>query len=566
MIGMDAMKFLGKFFLTVLLLLTLALVLLYVLLQTQWGAGWFSRWVSDKTAWHLSLSKIEHRLSAPSHVILDNFSFGHDGQPAMLVAKRVDLGMSLVQFSDWLHFDSIEIRDGDVNLANQTPDTALPVQANRLQLNNVRIESPRSTLPLTATRVNGGIVPWKPLPSDMLGTDAQFQVSAGNLTLNGVTGDNVLLQGSLKNRQLVLNTVGADLARGSMTGRASRDAQGNWQIDQLRLNDIRLQTAQSLRDFLTPLRDVPSVSINRLDMTDARLQGPDWAITDLDLTLKNITLRGDDWQSQDGSLSMNAGNFINGALELNDPIVNATFSPQGVQLAQFSSRWVNGVIRASGAWTRSDQRLTLDELAVAGLEYTLPQDWRDRWQQTLPQWLDSVLIKRVTANRNLVIDINPAFPFQMTALDGSAENLLLARQHQWGVWAGKASFNAAEATFNRTDLRHPSLTLSADDRQVQVSEMSAFVGKGLLEGTASVGQDAQRPVTLNLKGQAVPANVLENWGWPALPVSGNSNLQLQLKSSLRAGTPLRASTDATLSVTTESQSLQQNMRAGQVQP
>ncbi len=559
------MKFLGKFFLTLLLLVLLALVVLYVLLQTQWGAGWFSRWVSDKTAWHLSLSKIEHNFSSPSHIILDDFSFGHDGQPAVLVAKRVDLGLALVQFSDPLHFSSIEVRDGEINLANQTPDTTLPMQANRLQLNNVHIESPHSALPLSAQRVNGGIVPWKPTPDNMPGSDAQFQMSAGSLTLNGVPATNVLLQGSVTKRQLMLNNIGADLARGSMTGSAGRDAQGNWKINQLRLNDIRLQTRQTLSEFLRPLREVPSVSINRLDMTDARLQGPDWAVTDLDLTLKNITLRGDDWQSEDGSLAMNAGNFINGSFELNDPIVNAEFSAQGVQLTQFSSRWVNGVIRASGSWTRSDKRLTLDDVAVAGLEYTLPQNWRDRWQAALPDWLDSVLVKRATANRNLIIDINPAFPFQMTALDGSADNLLLARQHQWGIWSGKASFNAAEATFNRTDLRHPSIALSASDQQIQVSEMSAFNGNGLLEGTATVGQDAQRPLTLNLKGQAVPANVLENWGWPALPLSGNSNMQLQLKGSLSAAAPLRSGAEGSLSVTTDTQSVQQTMRGGQVQ-
>jgi len=562
---MSAMKFLGKFFLTLLLLILLALVVLYVLLQTQWGAGWFSRWVSDKTAWHLSLSKIEHDFSSPSHIILDDFSFGHDGQPAVLVAKRVDLGLALVQFSDPLHFNSIEVRDGEINLANQAPDTTLPIQANRLQLNNVRIENPHSTLPMTAQRVNGGLLPWKPLPNDVLGSDAQFQISAGTLTLDGVPGNNVLLQGSIKQRRLVLSNIGADLARGSMTGNAERDALGNWKIDQLRLNDIRMQTHQSLSDFLNPLRAVPSVSINRLDMTDARLQGPDWAVTDLDLTLKNVTLRGDDWESDGGSLSMNAGNFINGGFELNDPIVNAEFSAQGIALTQFSSRWVNGVVRASGNWTRSDKRLTLDELAIAGLEYTLPQNWRERWQQTLPDWLDSVLITRATANRNLIIDINPAFPFQMTSLDGSANNLLLARQHQWGIWSGKASFNAAEATFNRTDLRHPSIALNANDQQIQVTELSAFNGSGLLEGSATVGQDAQRPLTLNLKGQAVPANVLGNWGWPTLQLSGNSNLQLQLKGSLNASAPLRPSVDGTLSVTTDAQAVQQTMRGGQVQ-
>ncbi|MGJ0194191.1 AsmA family protein [Pantoea sp. RRHST58] len=558
------MKFLGKFFLTVLLLLVLTLVVIYVLLQTQWGAGWFSRYVSDKTAWHLSISKIEHNFSSPSHIILDNVTFGHDGQPAAVVAKRVDLGFALLQFSDPLHFGSIELRDGAVNLANLTPGDALPFQAGRLQLNNMRIDSPDSPLPLTAQRVNGGVMPWKPTTKSMLGSDAQFQMSAGGLTLNKVSGANVLIQGSVAQGRMLFSNVGADLARGSMTGSAERDAQGNWLIHQLRLNDIRLQTAQSLTDFLRPIQALPSVTINRLDMTDARLQGPDWAVTDLDLTLKNLTWQGDDWRSDDGSIALNASNFINGRFELNDPILNLDLSPQGIALTQFSSRWANGVIRADGRWSRSDKRLTLNNLAVAGLEYTLPETWRDRWQAALPTWLDSLEVRRFTSNRNLIIDINPAFPFQMTSLEGSGENLLLARQHQWGIWSGKLSLNAAEATFNRVDLRHPSLTLIADDRQIQVTEMSAFSGNGLLEGSASVGQQPDRPVALTLKGQAVPAGILQNWGWPALPAGGPSNFQLQLNASLKANAPLKSSASGSLSLRTDTQQVEQQMQAGEV--
>ncbi|RPE01126.1 AsmA family protein [Candidatus Pantoea deserta] len=558
------MKFIGKFFLTILLLLLLGLVVIYVLLQTQWGAGWVSRTVSDKTAWHLSLRKIEHNFSSPSHFVLDNFSFGHDGQPAVVVAKRVDLGLALLQFSDPLHFASIELRDGVVNLANLTADHVLPVQAGRLQLTSMRVDSPNTPLPLEARQVNGGIMPWKPSAQSMLGSDAQFQMSAAEMKVNKVPGANVLIQGSVTQGRMLFSNVGADLARGSMTGSAERDAQGNWLIRQLRLNDIRLQTSQSLADFLRPIQQLPSVTVNRLDMTDARLQGPDWAVTDLDLTLKNLTLQGNSWRSDDGSLSLNASNFINGRFELNDPIVNVGLSPQGVALTQFSSRWANGVIRADGSWSRSDNRLTLNNLAVAGLEYTLPESWRDRWQAALPAWLDTVEIKRFTSNRNLIIDINPAFPFQMTSLDGSGENLLLARQHQWGIWSGKLSLNASEATFNRTDLRHPSLSLNADDRQIQVTELSAFSGNGLLEGSASVGQQADRPVALTLKGQAVPANVMQNWGWPALPASGASNFQLQLNASLKAGAPLKPSVNGSLSLRTDEQQIQQQMQAGEV--
>ncbi|WP_313655831.1 AsmA family protein [Pantoea sp.] len=558
------MKFLGKFFLTLLLLLLFTLVVIYVLLQTQWGAGWFSRWVSDKTEWHLSLSKIEHNFSSPSHIILDNFSFGHDGQPAVLVARRVDLGLALIQFSDPLHFSSLELRDGEVNLANLTAGSALPIQADRLQLNNMRLDSPNTALPLFARQVNGGIMPWKPVALDMLGRDARFQMSAGSMTLNEVPAENVLIQGSVSQGRMRIDNMGADLARGSMTGNGERDALGNWKVNQLRLNDIRLQTASSLKDFLHKLQVAPSIAITRLDLTDARLQGPDWAVTDLDLTLRNVNWQNDDWQSNDGSLALNASNFINGGFELNDPIVNLDFSPQGVALTQFSSRWVNGVIRADGEWSRSDKRLTLKNLAVAGLEYTLPQDWRDRWQATLPDWLESVEVTRFTSNRNLIIDINPAFPFQLTSLDGTGENLRLAQQHQWGIWSGKLSLNAAESTFNRTDLRHPSIALSADAQQIQVTELSAFSNKGLLEGTATVGQQPARPLTLQLTGRAVPVNVLQNWGWPALPLTGDSNMQLQLRAALAAGQPLRPSVNGTLSVVTDSQQVQQTMQAGEV--
>jgi hypothetical protein len=37
-------------------------------------------------------------------------------------------------------------------------------------------------------------------------------------------------------------------------------------------------------------------------------------VTDLDLSLRNLTLSHGDWQSQDGTLSMNASEFIYGSL------------------------------------------------------------------------------------------------------------------------------------------------------------------------------------------------------------------------------------------------------------
>ncbi|MCL7707843.1 AsmA family protein, partial [Enterobacter kobei] len=89
------------------------------------------------------------------------------------------------------------------------------------------------------------------------------------------------------------------------------------------------------------------------------------------------------------------------------PIVNADLSAQGVALRQFSSRWEGGMVRTSGVWQRASNALTLDELALAGLEYTLPADWKKRWQEKLPAWLQTVTVKKLSGSRNLIIDIDP---------------------------------------------------------------------------------------------------------------------------------------------------------------
>jgi len=556
------MKFFGKVLLTLLLLLLLVIVTVYVLLQTQWGAGWIGRQVSADSDYQLSLSKMEHDFSDPSHLLLNNVSFGRKGQPATLVAKRVNLGLGLIQFSNPLHFASIRLEQGTLNLSEKS--APLSLQADRLQLSQMALNRNQGEWPLQAQRVDGGVMPWKPEAGKVLGKEASFQMSAGSLTLQGIPAANVLIQGSLKGQQLIFSNLGADVALGSVTASAQRDVKGVWQVSNLRLNSIRLQSNKNLSDFMQPLRALPAVHFDRVDVTDARLEGQDWAVTDLDLTLKDLSVSHGDWESDNGSLSMNASSFVNGSMQLNDPIANMDFTAQGVALTQFSSRWVNGLVRAQGNWTRSDKKLTLDELVIAGLEYTLPLNWRDHWMQPLPSWLASVEVTKFSANRNLIIDINPDFPFQMTSLDGTGNHLLMARQHQWGIWSGDLSVNAAEATFNRVDLRHPSLVLNAGDNSINVTEMSAFSHEGMLEGLATVSQQPQRTLSLTLSGRQVPVNVLHDWGWPQVPLQGNGNLQLKLQGSLSSAQSLKSSANGALTVTAGDKSVQQTMQAGQL--
>ena len=557
------MKFIGKLLVYLLVALLIVILALYILLQTRWGATQVSSWVTVNTDYELSFDKMNHRFSSPSHIILENVTFGRDGKPATLVAKKVDIGLSSRQITDPLHVDTITLFDGTLNLSPQT--APLPFQADRLQLNNMAFNSPNTEWDLSAQKVTGGVSPWQPEAGNVLGNHAQIQMSAGSLTLNGVPATNVLIEGQLNGKEVVLNTIGADMARGSLTGSALRNADGSWIIDTMRLNEIRLQSDKTLTAFFAPLATIPSLQIGRLDVTDARLQGPDWAVTDLDLSLRNLTLSKGDWQSQEGRLSMNASEFIYGSLHLFDPILNAEFSPQGMALRQFTSRWEGGMVRTSGNWLRDGKALVLDDVAIAGLEYTLPQNWKTLWMAPLPEWLNSVTLQKFGLSRNLVIDIDPAFPWQITSLDGYGANLQLVKDRQWGIWGGSATLNGAAATFNRVDVRRPSLALNANAATVNITDLSAFTEKGILEATATVSQLPQRQTTVSLNGRGVPLNVLQQWGWPALPITGDGNIQLTASGSVQASAPLKPTVNGKLNaVNMDKQQVQQTLTGGVV--
>jgi len=557
------MKFIGKLLVYILVAILIVIIALYFLVQTRWGAAQVSSWITVNTDYELNFDLMDHRFSSPTHILLKNVTFGRDGKPATLVAKTVDIGLSSRQVTDPLHMDTITLSDGTLNLSPQT--APLPFQADRLQLNNMAFNSPNMEWDLSAQKVTGGVNPWQPEAGNVLGKKAQIQISAGSLTLNGVETSNVLIQGELNGKEVVLSTIGADMARGSLTGTARRNADGGWVVDNLRLNEIRLQSDKALADFFTPITTLPSFKIGRLEVTDARLQGPDWAVTDLDLSLRNLTLSNGDWQSDDGRLSMNASEFIYGSLHLFDPILNAEFSPQGVALRQFTSRWEGGMIRTSGNWLRNGKALVLDDVAIAGLEYTLPQNWKNQWMAELPTWLNSVTLKKFGLSRNLVIDVDPAFPWQITALDGYGANLQLAKDRQWGVWSGSATLNGAAATFNRVDVRRPSLALNANASTVNISELSAFTERGILEATGTVSQLPSRQTTVSLNGRGVPLNVLQQWGWPALPVTGDGNIQLTASGSVQANAPLKPTVNGKLrAINMDKQQVVQTMKGGVV--
>lgn len=540
------MRFIGKLLITILMLFFLIIILGYIVMQTRWGAHQVVYWINNHTSYHLSLGQIEHSFSTFDTIILQDVVLSKDEIPTFLTAKRLYLTLGLHQFTRPYDFNRIHLENGVLSLTQVPITSAFPLTAKNLQLTNIQIVQQQGKWPFEAMRVYGSIFPWQPSSQQPLGDNAHFQFSANQLTLNTLSAHHLLIEGSLKQQQLTINNFGADIAQGQITGSLQSQA-GRWYVTQLNLSNLHWQTTQSLSQFITPMKSLPPLDLKQVNITNAKFEGSDWAVNNLSASLQGISWEDGQWQSKKGSLSLNADDIVLNQWHWITPILNTALSPLGIQIQQFSTRWENGLISTTGLWRCGDQSLQLDNLSITGVEYTLPQNWRELRQTPLPSWLNTVTISNFNAIHNLIIDINPLFPFQFTGLNGFGQKLVLAKNHLWGLYSGNTTLNASNATLNKTDLNRVSITLQADENQIKISDLSALSQQGVLEASATLQQNNHQ-LALTVEGKSVSANLLHQWGWPALPITLPVNMTLSLQGILDPQVPFSSRANATLHV------------------
>ena len=108
-----------------------------------------------------------------------------------------------------------------------------------------------------------------------------------------------------------------------------------------------------------------------------------------------------------------------------------------------------------------------------------------------------------------------------------------------------------------------SKTIDFNNSTINIGELSAYTEKGLLEATASISQLPQRQAQISLNGRGVPMTILQQWGWPALPLSGDGNIQLTASGNIQADAPLKPTVSGQLhAVNAGKQQVTQTMQAG----
>ncbi|MER1937409.1 AsmA family protein, partial [Proteus terrae] len=510
-------------------------------IQTQWGAQKTSEWLTQYTDYDIRFSGIEHDLMQPEQVIVHDLLVNPKQDKATVSAKSAQIRFNWQFFTTPSHLQKITLENGNIEFADKTP--SIPLSADILQFKNMALNSKKNNFSFDAKKVTGGITPWIPTSTDLIGA-GHFQFSIANGMINNNEFSNFIISGQYQPNSIQIEKLGTRLLNGSLS--LSGQYQDNqWKFDEVYMNGLRWQSSQTFNELIQSLSEYPRISIRALNIVDFTAEGKQWAVSGFDGQFSQFS-----WD--------NALSFTTGELNTNDVVFQdehftdliAKLNQQNNQLNldSLSLRYEKGLIKLAGHWNKNNKSITIQDATLSGFLYTLPENWLTFLAKPIDDKsnIQNITIGQLSINQSILIDITPEFPFQFTNLTGKLQNLMIAKEGEWGLWQGSAVFNADSGTLNRIELRRPDLKIITQQDNAIVEQYSAFIGDGIVRGSAGLVQsNQQRQFSLIANGLNVPLSIPYTLGFKTTYSDEVGQFSLKLKGDLRSS-PVESTLNGTL--------------------
>lgn len=544
------MRWLMKSLVSLILIVILFIIIIYAFIQTQWGAQKTSEWLTQYTDYDIRFSGIEHDLMQPEQVIVHDLLVNPKQDKATVSAKSAQIRLNWQFFTTPSHLQKITLENGSIKLTGKSP--AIPLSADILQFKNMALSNNTVDITFNADKITGGITPWKPTLNDVIGA-GHFQFSIAEGSINNNHFSNFIISGEYQPDNIQIEKLGTRLLSGSLS--LSGQYQDNqWKFDEVYMNGLRWQSSQTFNELIQSLSEYPRISIRALNIVDFTAEGKQWAISGFDGQFSQFS-----WD--------NALSFTTGELNTNDVVFQdehftdliAKLNQQNNQLNldNLSLRYEKGLIKLAGHWNKDNKTITIQDATLSGILYTLPENWLNFLAKPIDNKsnIQNITIEQLSINQSILIDITPEFPFQFTNLTGKLRNLVVAKEGEWGLWQGSAILNADSGTLNRIELRRPDLKIVTQQDNAIVEQYSAFIGNGIVRGSASLVQsNQQRQFSLIANGLNVPLSTPYTLGLKTTYSDEIGQFTLKLKGDLRSN-PVTSTLNGTLTGSKDEQQI-----------
>ncbi|HAU4904135.1 TPA: membrane assembly protein AsmA, partial [Aeromonas hydrophila] len=512
------------------LLYTLAFLLLFVwvglgLFDAERAKGPIAGWLSQQTGVPVTIGRLVFNPLHPYTLLAEQVSYGN--------AVTLDKIYLEIESIDWL---SRDVRIAHLDLIRPAIKLPLPNQLPSLPVHSLTIAD--STIDrlslesdgLTLRGLNATLSDWQ-LLNPVRPPQANLTLNINELATPAWALSRLNLAGRLEGQVLSTDKLTANLFDGLLETGMVLD----WPARSLRLNNLKTQGMRiewgTLAKAESPLRQVS------LDLGQIR----DLSFNDIEqeLALNNLNgqLTAFNWQAgstPSGYFSGTLGDLGRGLFQLEAIQGKVAFSPQQLD-AELQGKAYEGEFNLELSLDPLQQKLTLKDMALSGMDISLPEGWWQDWQRWRPQQID---IRKLAFDKLKVLSFDDTLPLSLTGWQFYLTDLSL-RGNQPGPLLGRARLESAwfELVWDGLSARNGELDGELTAGSWQLNKLtSSLPDEGSLSLSGQWGREPGQTSRLQLKGEKLD---LVQWGkilHSPVSFAGKMDLSADLQ-ALHGGAP-----------------------------
>ncbi|NEX76101.1 AsmA-like C-terminal region-containing protein [Aeromonas rivipollensis] len=508
------------------LLYLFAFLLLFVwvglgLFDAERAKGPIASWISQQTGVPVTIGRLVFN---PLH-------------PYTLLAEQVQYGDAVQLEKIYLEIDNIDWLNRDVRIAhldlirpviklplpNQLP--TLPVHSLTISdstIDNLSLQSEALTLRgLSATLSDWELIDPKRQPQ------ANLSLGINQLETPQLTLARLSLKGRLEGQVLSTDKLTTKLFDGLLeTGMVL-----NWPDRSLQLHALKA------RGMRVELGDIPQgeFPLRRITLDRGQLDRVSVNAIEQELSLNNFSgqLTAFDWQAGNqpsGYLSGTLSDLGRGLFQLEAIEGKLAFSPGQID-AELQGKAYDGEFNVELALDTQLQKLTLKDMALSGMDISLPEGWWQEWQGWRPQQID---VRKLAFDKLKVLSFDDTLPLSLTGWQLYLSDLSL-RSNQPGPLLGRASIESKwfELVWDGLSARNGALDAELTPSAWQLNSLSSELpDEGSLSLSGQWGKVPGQESRLQLQGRQLD---LEKWGellHAPVSLAGKVDLETDLQADL----------------------------------
>ncbi|MCR6551525.1 AsmA family protein, partial [Aeromonas sp. CPF2-S1] len=216
------------------------------------------------------------------------------------------------------------------------------------------------------------------------------------------------------------------------------------------------------------------------------------------------------WQAGNqptGYLSGTLGDMGRGLFQLEEIKGKLAFSPQQID-GELQGKAYEGAFNVELSLDTQQQKLTLKDVALSGMDISLPQGWWQDWQGWLPQQVD---IRKLAFDKLKVLSFDDSIPLSLTGWQLYLSDLAL-RDNQPGPLLGRARIESKwfELVWDGLSARNGELDGELTPSSWQLGKLtSSLPDEGSLSMSGQWGREPGQSSRLQLQATKLD---LQQWG------------------------------------------------------